>query len=68
MPIYQNLAVIVAWTGMSWLTSVTLAPDIKDAVSSCIFSIRQNYFLQGPICGAECELREYLLTVFQLMN
>lgn len=33
------------------LTSVSLAPDIKDAVSSCIFSIRQNYFLQGPVCG-----------------
>lgn len=60
MPVYQSVAVIVAWTGMSWLTSVCLAPDIKDAVSSCFFSIRQNFFLQGPICGEECELREYL--------
>lgn len=51
MPVHQSVAVIVAWTGMSWLTSVCLAPDIKDAVSSCFFSIRQNFFLQGPICG-----------------
>lgn len=60
MPVHQSVAVTVAWTGMSWLTSVCLAPDIKDAVSSCFFSIRQNFFLQGPICGKECELREYL--------
>lgn len=67
MSAHQNPAVTLAWTGMSWSTSVSLAPDVKDAVSSCILVLGKIISSKVQFVGGVC-IEGMPLTLFQLMN